>query len=115
LHTGEPLVTDEGYVGIDVHRAARIAAAGHGGQVLVSQTTHDLTGNGLRDLGEHRLKDLSAPERVYQLGDGDYPPLKTLYQTNLPVPATPFLGREDEPPPRSVSRHRSTRRSATER
>jgi predicted ATPase len=96
LHTGEPLVTDEGYVGMDVHRAARIAAAGHGGQVLVSQTTHDLTGDGLRDLGEHRLKDLSAPERIYQLGDGDYPPLKTLYQTNLPVPATPFLGREDE-------------------
>jgi predicted ATPase len=96
LHTGEPLVTDEGYVGIDVHRAARIAAAGHGGQVLVSQTTHDLVGDGLRDLGEHRLKDLSAAERIYQLGDGDYPPLKTLYQTNLPVPATPFLGREDE-------------------
>ena len=96
LHTGEPLVTAEGYVGIDVHRAARIAAAGHGGQVLVSQTTHDLVGDGLRDLGEHRLKDLSAPERIFQLGDGDYPPLKTLYQTNLPVPATPFLGREDE-------------------
>jgi predicted ATPase len=96
LHTGEPLVTEEGYVGIDVHRAARIAAAGHGGQVLVSQTTHDLAGDGLRDLGEHRLKDLSAPERIYQLGDGDYPRLKTLYQTNLPIPATPFLGREDE-------------------
>ena len=96
LHTGEPLVTEEGYVGIDVHRAARIAAAGHGGQVLVSQPTHDLAGDGLRDLGEHRLKDLSAPERIYQLGDDDYPPLKTLYQTNLPVPATPFLGREDE-------------------
>jgi len=71
LHTGEPLVTEEGYVGIDVHRAARIAAAGHGGQVLVSQTTHDLTGDGLRDLGEHRLKDLSAPERIFQLGDGN--------------------------------------------
>jgi predicted ATPase len=96
LHTGEPLATEEGYVGIDVHRAARIASAGHGGQVLVSRTTHDLAGNGLRDLGEHRLKDLSAPERIYQLGDGDYPPLKTLYQTNLPVPATPFLGREEE-------------------
>ncbi len=97
LHTGEPLVTDEGYVGIDVHRAARIAAAGHGGQILVSKTTYDLArADGLRDLGEHRLKDLSAPERIYQLGDGDYPPLKTLYQTNLPVPATPFLGREDE-------------------
>ena len=97
LHTGEPLVTDEGYVGIDVHRAARIAAAGHGGQVLVSRTTYDLVGeDGLRDLGEHRLKDLSAPERIYQLGDGEFPPLKTLYQTNLPVPATPFLGRGRE-------------------
>jgi predicted ATPase len=97
LHTGEPLVTEEGYVGIDVHRAARIAAAGHGGQTLVSQTTYDLAGSdGLRDLGEHRLKDLSAPERIFQLGDGEFPPLKTLYQTNLPVPATPFLGRESE-------------------
>ena len=97
LHTGEPVVTDEGYVGIDVHRAARIAAACHGGQTVVSQTTYDLTGSdGLRDLGEHRLKDLSAPERIYQLGDGAFPPLKTLYQTNLPVPATPFLGREYE-------------------
>jgi predicted ATPase/class 3 adenylate cyclase len=97
LHTGEPVVTEEGYVGIDVHRAARIAAAGHGGQVLVSETTRDLAvGDGLRDLGEHRLKDLTAPERIYQLGDSDFPPLKTLYQTNLPVPATPFLGRDEE-------------------
>jgi predicted ATPase len=97
VHTGEPLLTDEGYVGIDVHRAARIAAAGHGGQVLVSQSTHDLAGaDGLRDLGEHRLKDLTAPERIYQLGDAEFPPLKTLYQTNLPIPATPFLGRERE-------------------
>jgi predicted ATPase len=97
LHTGEPLATEEGYVGIDVHRAARIAAAGHGGQVLVSRSTRDLCAdNGLRDLGEHRLKDLFAPERLYQLGDGDFPPLKTLYQTNLPIPATPFLGRERE-------------------
>ena len=97
LHTGEPFVTEEGYVGIDVHRAARIAAAGHGGQTVVSQTTFDLAGSdGLRDLGEHRLKDLSAPERIFQLGDGEFPPLKTLYQTNLPVPATPFLGRERE-------------------
>ena len=73
IHTGEPTLTEEGYVGIDVHRAARIAAAGHGGQVVVSQTTYDLAGSDeLRDLGEHRLKDLSAPERVYQLGAGDF-------------------------------------------
>src|SRR6266487_2606288 len=97
LHTGEPVVTDEGYVGLDVHRAARIAAAGHGGQILLSQTTRDLAGDDcLRDLGEHRLKDLAAPERLYQLGDPDFPPLKTLYQTNLPIPATPFLGRQRE-------------------
>src|SRR5436305_11692608 len=79
VHTGEPLVTDEGYVGIDVHRAARIAAIGYGGQILVSQSTRDLCGpDGLRDLGLHRLKDLTAPERMYQLGDGDFPPLKSL-------------------------------------
>jgi predicted ATPase/Tfp pilus assembly protein PilF len=96
LHTGEPLTADEGYVGFDVHRAARIAAAGHGGQVLLSQATVDLTGAEVRDLGLHRLKDLTAPERLFQLGTDDFPPLKTLHETNLPVPATPFLGRERE-------------------
>jgi hypothetical protein len=97
VHTGAPLLTEEGYVGSDVHRAARIAAAGHGGQVLVSASTAALaTGGQLRDLGEHRLKDLSAPERIFQLGKGEFPPLKTLYRTNLPVPATPFLGRGQE-------------------
>jgi predicted ATPase len=97
VHTGEPVVTDEGYVGIDVHRAARIAAAGHGGQILVSQSTRDLVGAvGLRDLGEHRLKDLLAPERIYQLGTDDFPPLKTLHTTNLPVAANPLVGRERE-------------------
>ena len=96
LHTGTPLLTDEGYVGGDVHRAARIAACGHGGQVLVSASTAQLVEAALTDLGEHRLKDLSAPERIYQLGDGDFPALKSLFRTNLPVPATPFLGRERE-------------------
>ncbi len=103
LHTGTPLLTEEGYVGEDVHRAARIAAAGHGGQVLVSSASAALlepSGSepqrSLRDLGEHRFKDLSAPERVYQLGDTEFPALKSLYRTNLPVPATPFLGRESE-------------------
>ncbi len=99
LHSGTPLVTDEGYVGGDVHRAARIAAAGHGGQILVSTSTASLVdGELLRDLGPHRLKDLSAPERIFQLGDGEFPPLKSLHQTNLPVAATPFLGREKELP-----------------
>jgi len=96
VHTGTPLVTEEGYVGIDVHRAARIAAAGHGGQVLVSASTAVLADAELRDLGEHRFKDLQAAERVYQLGDGEFPPLRSLYRTNLPVPSTPFLGRERE-------------------
>jgi predicted ATPase/class 3 adenylate cyclase len=97
LHTGAPLLTDEGYVGDDVHRAARIGASGHGGQVLVSAATAQLVErDGLRDLGEHRFKDLAAPERVYQLGDRDFPALKSLYRTNLPVPATRFLGRERE-------------------
>ena len=97
VHTGTPHVDEEGYVGVDVHRAARIAAAGHGGQVLISASTAALLGTeGLRDLGEHRLKDLAAPERIYQLGDEDFPRLKSLYRTNLPIPATPFLGREHE-------------------
>jgi predicted ATPase/class 3 adenylate cyclase len=99
LHTGAPLLTDEGYVGVDVHRAARIAAAGHGGQALVSAATAALAAGEtviFLDLGEHRLKDLAAPERIYQLGDGDFPPLNSLSASNLPVPATPFLGREAE-------------------
>jgi predicted ATPase/class 3 adenylate cyclase len=97
LHTGTPLLTDEGYVGADVHRAARIAAAGHGRQVLVSAATAALLDSGdLGDLGLHRLKDLSAPERIFQLGGGEFPPLKTLYRTNLPIPATQFLGRGHE-------------------
>ena len=96
LHTGEPRRADEGYVGFDVHRAARIAAAGHGGQVLLSQATADLAGVEVRDLGLHRLKDLSAPERLFQVGIEDFAPLKTLRETNLPVPATPFLGRQRE-------------------
>ena len=74
LHTGTPLVTEEGYVGRDVHRAARIAAVGHGGQVLVAASTAALVGSdGLVDLGEHRFKDFAAPERVYQYGDGAFP------------------------------------------
>jgi predicted ATPase/class 3 adenylate cyclase len=97
IHTGTPLVAEGDYVGVDVHRAARIAACGHGGQVLISASTVALLGtDGLRDLGEHRLKDLSAPEHIYQLGDEDFPPLTSLHRTNLPIPSTPFLGREQE-------------------
>ena len=97
VHTGTPYLGDEGYVGVDVHRAARVAACGHGGQVLLTTTTAGLVGHkGLLDLGEHRLKDLSAPERIFQLGDVEFPPLKSLHRTNLPIPATPFLGRQRE-------------------
>jgi class 3 adenylate cyclase len=87
LHTGEPVVGEEGYVGIDVVRAARICAAGHGGQVLLSAATSALVGSSLpagvarHDLGEHRLKDIDQPEHIYQLDvDGlpsSFPPLRT--------------------------------------
>ena len=97
IHTGTPHLTEEGYVGVDVHRAARIAAAGHGGQILLSGATAALIdGAALRDLGPHRLKDLSAPEQIFQLGDNDFPPLKTLYRTNLPVVGGAFVGRDSE-------------------
>jgi predicted ATPase len=97
LHTGEPLLTDEGYVGVDVHKAARICSAGHGGQILVSERTKLAVADGeLRSLGAHRLKDLTAPEPLYQLGEAEFPPLKSLNQSNLPVQPTPFVGREKE-------------------
>lgn len=97
LHTGEPLVTEHGYVGMDVHRAARISAAGHGGQVLVSQATRSLVeATEFVDLGEHRLKDMTHPERIYQLGTGEFPALKSLNRTNLPIAAHPLVGRAVE-------------------
>ena len=98
IHTGEPLLADTGYIGMDVHRAARVMSAGHGGQVVLSQTTRDLLDEAfeLQDLGEHRLKDLSAPQRLFQLGSGEFPALKTLHQTNLPVQPTPLVGRDSE-------------------
>jgi len=96
VHTGEPQITDEGYVGLDVHRGARVCAAGHGGQVLLSQTTRDLVDAQVSDLGEHRLKDLLEPQRLFQLGSEQFPPLKTLDWTNLPVQSTSLVGRERE-------------------
>jgi len=97
LHTGSPLLTDEGYVGADVHHAARIGAAGHGGQVLLSGTTAALVGtDGLIHLGEHQLKDFGVPTSIYQVGDRRFPPLKTLSNTNLPRPASSFVGRGAE-------------------
>ena len=108
LHTGEPQPSAEGYVGLDVHRAARIMSAGHGGQVLLSQTTRDLVehdlpaGVSLRDLGTHRLKDFQHPSQLFQLVisglPADFPPLKTLdiHHSNLPIPPTLLIGREQE-------------------
>jgi predicted ATPase/class 3 adenylate cyclase len=108
LHTGEAVLSGDTYVGLDVHRAARICAAGHGGQILVSEATaalaaHDLPqGLTLVDLGLHRLKDLQRPERLFQATHPDlpstFPPLRSLdvAPNNLPVPITSFVGREAE-------------------
>jgi predicted ATPase/class 3 adenylate cyclase len=96
IHTGEPLLTNEGYVGVDVHRAARICSAAHGGQIVLSQATARLVEMDLGDLGEHRLKDLAAPQRLYQLGHEAFPPLRTPNFSNLPVQQTALIGRERE-------------------
>ena len=95
IHTGKPLLTAEGYVGVDVHRAARIAAAGSGGQILVSEAASRFAdGTQLVDLGRHLFKDFPDGEHVFQLGAGEFPPLRSLHRTNLPAAATPFIGRE---------------------
>jgi class 3 adenylate cyclase len=101
IHTGEPAVGDEGYLGLDVHRAARICAAAHGGQILVSETTRALLLDGdstVEDLGEHRLKGLPRAERIFQVVRPDlpssFPALKTLDRQE--ADASPFLGRERE-------------------
>jgi predicted ATPase/class 3 adenylate cyclase len=106
LHSGEPARHEDNYIGMDVHRAARIAATAHGGQVVLSEPTLERAGAlpdqvSVRDLGFHRLKDISAPERIYQLTApglrADFPPLKSLgTQASLPVPATPLVGRDDD-------------------
>ena len=106
IHTGEPTIAATGYVGLDVHRGARICAAAHGGQVLVSKTTHELIveadGISFRDLGEHRLKDLLRAQRLFQvIADGleaSFPPPRSLDSrvTNLPLQSTPLIGRDSE-------------------
>lgn len=108
LHTGEPVSAEIGYVGVDVHLAARICAAGHGGQILLSQATYGLVADelpkalSLRYLGEHRLKDLARPQRLFQIVvpdlPSDFPPLRSLgvRPNNLPVELTSFIGRERE-------------------
>src|SRR5579864_3417203 len=104
LHTGE----SESYVGLDVHRAARICSAGHGGQILLSQTVAGLAapdlppGVSLRDLGTHRLKDLRERDHLFQVVHpdfpSDFPPVKSLDNrpNNLPRQLTSFVGRETE-------------------
>ena len=106
LHSGEAVRGGDNYVGLDVNRAARIAAAGHGGQILISSITRNLVGERvpagsvLRYLGEHRLKDISQPEHLWQLslddGLAEFPPLRSRASTNLPVQLTSFVGRRSE-------------------
>jgi predicted ATPase/class 3 adenylate cyclase len=98
LHTGTPRLDPPKYIGLEVHKAARIMAAGHGGQVLLSRATRELLDGSLplRDLGEHHLKDFERPERLYQLGERPFAPLKTISNTNLPRPASSFVGRDSE-------------------
>ena len=97
LHTGKPRLSHEGYVGKEVHFAARVAATGHGGQIVLSTATRDLVeGFEFADLGEHRLKDVVEPVAIYQLGSESFPPLKTISNTNLPRPASSFVGRDAE-------------------
>jgi predicted ATPase/class 3 adenylate cyclase len=107
LHSGEPVRHEDGYIGLDVHRAARIAAAAHGGQVVASEATrllaapHLASGVFFRDLGFHRLKDIDGPEHLFQLAAAGlperFPPLKTLGAvTSLPVPVTPLVARDGE-------------------
>ena len=107
LHSGEPQITDEGYVGEDVHIGARIGSAAHGGQVLLSDATERLLpgsieGIGVRDLGEHGLKDLAARQHLYQLVieglSNDFPPIRTLdgRPNNLPRQLTALIGRDHE-------------------
>jgi predicted ATPase/class 3 adenylate cyclase len=108
LHTGEGILGGDNYVGVDLHRAARIAAAGHGGQVVVSDATRALVepaapeGVTFRDLGEHRLRDLPNPERLVQaVAEGlpaEFPALRSMdaRPNNLPVQLTTFVGRRRE-------------------
>jgi predicted ATPase/class 3 adenylate cyclase len=110
IHTGELQSTEEGYIGIDVHRAARIMSAAHGEQVLLSQATYELVATilpeelSLRDLGEYRLKDIAGTTRLFQLGipglPAEFPPPSTSSQQrpllNLPSLSTSFVGREQE-------------------
>ena len=96
VHTGEPSRTEEGYVGMDVHLAARIAASGSGGQVLLSRATRELVPDQVvRDLGVHRLKDVGEVH-VYQCGEADFAPVRSIGRSNIVMPSEPPLGRDRE-------------------
>jgi len=120
LHTGEPSLGDEGYHGLVVHQASRVCAAAHGGQVLVSNATRELiedelpAGVELRDLGEHRLKDLARPVRLFQLDvdgrPGEFPPLRTLEPTPAEPPSSAARERERFEVGESRGRRRARRR-----
>ena len=96
LHTGEALVREGEYIGHDVHKAKRVSDAGHGGQILLSQATAELVRDDvdLRDLGPHRLKDLGEPQRIYQVGRDDFPPLRSLeaFTHSLPMQRSHIQG-----------------------
>jgi class 3 adenylate cyclase len=95
LHSGEVDERDGDYFGQAVNRAARLMAVGHGGQVLVSAATAELVNEpDLVDLGEHRLRDLERPIRVFQVGDARFPPLRSIdaFPGNLPLQASSFIG-----------------------
>jgi predicted ATPase len=96
VHTGEPLLDPPKYVGPDVHKAARIMSAAHGDQVLLSGATRELVAEDVLDLGRHRLKDFAETVSLFQLGPDRFPPLRTMSNTNLPVPLSSFVGREQE-------------------
>jgi predicted ATPase/class 3 adenylate cyclase len=107
IHTGSPQPHDGGYIGMDVHRAARIAGSAHGGQVVISAATATLVSSRLPeqvrlvDLGSHHLKDIAVAEHLFQVAIDDlqidFPPLKTLgAASSLPRPATPLIGRDSE-------------------
>ncbi len=96
VHTGTPALDPPKYVGLDIHLAARVGAAGHGGQVLLTRATRELVDVPVVDLGEHRLKDFDAPVALFQCGDRPFPPLKTISNTNLPRPVSSFVGRARE-------------------
>ena len=106
IHTGEPEVGDEGYIGLDVHVAARICAAGHGNQIIVSLPTREVVGDSplpevvFRPLGRHRLKDIEEPQQLFQLAAAglpeDFPPLRTLAGATLPALHHRLVGRSDD-------------------